>query len=146
MLSGTQSNVPFGNVLRMDAKQDERWRRTRGTWDRLRWARMAAGYKRAKDFADYVGMKEGTYRAYERDPGQGSKSTELDPKHALQWARKLKVRWEWLLTNEGTPWEPSMYSMDMSPGKARLKKAVEKVPDSKAAAIAEAIEAILKIG
>lgn len=130
----------------MDAKNDDRWKRTDGTWDRLRWARMAAGYERAKDLADSIGMKEGTYRAYEREPGRSSKTTELDPQHAIAWGRKLKVRWEWLLTGEGTPWEPSLYSMDLSPGRAKLKKAVDQVPDEKATAIAEAIEALLKIG
>lgn len=130
----------------MDAKSDDRWRHTRGTWDRLRWARMAKGFERAQDFADSIAMKAGTYRAYEREPGENSKATPLDHGHAVEWGKKLKVRWEWLLTGEGTPWEATFYSMDLTPGKAKLRKLTDGLDDDKASKLADAIEAMLKAG
>lgn len=85
-------------------RSDTGWQRTEGAWDRLRWARQAGGFANAKDFADAVGMPEGTYRAYERSP-DSSKHTKLNGQLAIRFARRLKVRWQWLLANDGTPWD-----------------------------------------
>jgi transcriptional regulator with XRE-family HTH domain len=126
----------------MDAKTDNRWRECRGTWDRLRWARMAAGYERAKDFADSIGMKDGTYRTYERAP-DSSKHSDIDHTLAIRFAKKLKVRWEWLLTGDGTPEAESQYSKAF-PGKAKLRQLAEDLPEEQAAKVATAIEALLK--
>lgn len=53
--------------------------------------------------ADSLGMQENTYSAYERPPGT-SKHTALDHHRAIQFGRKFKINWVWILTGEGTPY------------------------------------------
>ncbi len=48
-------------------------------------------------------MKRGAYRKREANPDQ-SEATQLGYDEAVHWARKLKVRWEWLLEGRGLPW------------------------------------------
>jgi len=81
---------------------DESWRRLEGTWDRLRWARLKK-YGTAKDAADAMGKHPNTYAAYERQP-TSSKHIALDHQTAAHFAKKLGVRWEWLLLGEGPPY------------------------------------------
>jgi len=71
-------------------------------WERVKWAR-ARHYRSAAAAADATGMKEGTYRCYERGPG-AAKFIPLEYKHAREFARVFKVRWEWLLDGLGEPW------------------------------------------
>jgi transcriptional regulator with XRE-family HTH domain len=71
------------------------------TWDRVKWAR-SRHYRSAIDAAVALGMKDGTYRCYERGPGS-AKFITLDYKHAQKFARLFKVRWEWLLDGVGRP-------------------------------------------
>lgn len=62
--------------------------------DRLRQARIAAGYESAKHAADSMGIKESTYAHHENGiRGYDSK--------AAQYARKFKVSIDWLLTGQG---------------------------------------------
>lgn len=70
-------------------------------WDRVKWAR-SRHYRSAIDAAVALGMKDGTYRCYERGPGS-AKFITLDYKHAQLFARQFKVRWEWLLDGVGRP-------------------------------------------
>jgi transcriptional regulator with XRE-family HTH domain len=126
----------------MDAKADDGWRDCEGTWDRLRWARLAKGYQRAVDFAESINMKPGTYRTYERRP-DSSKATALSTSDAIAFAKKLGVRWEWLLTGDGNPWAESASALAF-PQKARLKKLADEVSEERAGALAEALEALLK--
>ena len=77
------------------------------TWERLTWARTkwqsSLGVKPSvRAAAQALAMKEGTYAAYERSPGT-SKFTVLDHERAMQFGRKYKVSWVWLLTGEGSP-------------------------------------------
>lgn len=124
------------------AEIDNRWQETRGTWDRLRWARLAAGYERAKDFADTMAIKEGTYRAYEREP-TASKHSALDSNNAMRFAKKLKVRWEWLLTGQGTPEATDFYSHAMGNHK-RILDRVQAMDEKQAETIADVIDAMFK--
>jgi len=71
-------------------------------WERVKWAR-ARHYRSAAAAADATGMKDGTYRCYERGPG-AAKFIPLEYKHAREFAQVFKVRWEWLLDGLGEPW------------------------------------------
>jgi transcriptional regulator with XRE-family HTH domain len=71
-------------------------------WERVRWAR-ARHYPSAAAAAAATGIKDGTYRCYERGPG-AAKFIPLEYKHAREFARVFKVRWEWLLDGLGEPW------------------------------------------
>lgn len=80
---------------------DNSWRDLE-TWDRVKWARSRR-YESAIAAAAALGMKDGTYRCYERGP-DSAKFIALDYKHARLFAREFKVRWEWLLDDLGEPW------------------------------------------
>jgi transcriptional regulator with XRE-family HTH domain len=71
-------------------------------WERVKWAR-ARRYESATAAAAALGMKEGTYRCYERGP-ESAKFIRLEYHHARKFAREFKVRWEWLLDGVGEPW------------------------------------------
>jgi hypothetical protein len=89
---------------------EDQWRDIQEPWERLRWARIrwqkeaGAVSATAAHAAESIGMKEGTYRAYERPPEQ-SKHTPLDSQRAIQFGRRFKVNWVWLLTGEGNPFD-----------------------------------------
>jgi transcriptional regulator with XRE-family HTH domain len=80
---------------------DNSWRNL-DLWERVKWAR-GRRFESAAAAADALGMKEGTYRCYERGP-DSAKFIPLDYKHARPFAREFKVRWEWLLDGVGEPW------------------------------------------
>jgi transcriptional regulator with XRE-family HTH domain len=77
----------------------------KSTGDRLRRARMAAGYADAAAFADRVGINRITYRAYEN--GQNGYA-----KHAALFAQKLGTTVEWLLYGINPPKSVSGASLD----------------------------------
>lgn len=93
----TLGNVTRGNVRGMD----QRWTECREPWERVRWARSQK-FPDMKSAADSLGMKEGTYRAYERRPDT-SKSTALSDQAAIRFGKKFGVDWIWLLRGEGSP-------------------------------------------
>jgi len=80
---------------------DDSWRHLE-LWDRVKWARLRR-YESASAASEALGMKEGTYRCYERGP-DSAKFIRLEYKHAKLFAREFKVRWEWLLDGLGEPW------------------------------------------
>jgi len=80
---------------------DNSWRNLE-LWERVKWAR-GRRFESAAAAAEALGMKEGTYRCYERGP-DSAKFIPLEYKHARQFAREFKVRWEWLLDGVGEPW------------------------------------------
>ena len=80
---------------------DNSWRNLE-VWERVKWARSRR-FESASAAADALGMKEGTYRCYERGPGS-AKFIPLEYKHAKLFAKEFKVRWEWLLDSLGEPW------------------------------------------
>jgi transcriptional regulator with XRE-family HTH domain len=80
---------------------DNSWR-NRDLWERVKWARTQR-FESASAAAEALGMKEGTYRCYERGP-DSAKFIRLDYTHARRFAREFKVRWEWLLDGLGEPW------------------------------------------
>lgn len=78
-----------------------KWKELDGRWERLRWARIQAGFERAKDAADSLSIKPGTYRTYEYPPGENGREPPLSELQRI--ARKLKVNWIWLATGDGSP-------------------------------------------
>ena len=80
---------------------DNSWRNLE-SWERVKWAR-AQRFESASAAAEALGMKEGTYRCYERGPGS-AKFKPLSYEYARKFARHFKVRWEWLLEGLGEPW------------------------------------------
>lgn len=108
--------------------------------ERLRWARIQAGYPTAKAAAESLGMLKDTYTAYEREPGK-SKVTSMDHQRAIQFARKFKVSWNWLLLNHGTP-----FSGSQNAAQERVLSAMAEVPEEEQDRIARAVEALLRTG
>lgn len=108
--------------------------------ERLRWARLRAGYPTAKAAADSLGMKKDTYTAYEREPGK-SKTTGLDHQRAIQFGRRFKVSWEWLLVGAGNP-----FSGVQTPAQERVVSAMSGATEDEQERVAAAIEALLKTG
>lgn len=124
---------------------DNRWRDCEGPWDRLRWARVQwqekLGIKPdAGAAAESIGIKAGTYRAYERRP-DSSKHIALDHQQAIRFARKFGVSWEWLLTGSGRPDQTQL-----TPAQERLVRALDELPADRQEAMANALEALIKTG
>lgn len=118
--------------------RDETWRKTVGSWDRLKWARKRK-FETSKDAAVALGINVNTYRAYERQP-DSSKHTPLDHVHAGHFARRLGVRWEWLLMGEGEPWRDADERLE------RILEAFDDASEDRKDAIADAIVSLLKAG
>lgn len=118
--------------------RDDAWRSTIGTWDRLKWARKRK-FATAKDAAVAMAIDDGTYRAYERQP-DSSKHIPLNHVHAGHFAKRLGVRWEWLLMGEGEPWR------DSDERRERILEAYDSASEDRKSAVADAIERLLKAG
>jgi len=125
---------------------DNRWQRQTEPHDRLRWARVqwqeAKGIKPdAKAAAESLGLAPHTYRRYERSPESANHSA-LDHQKAIQFARKYKVNWIWLLTGEGTPYDRDD---NLNAEERRMIDALREAPKDRQAAAADAIIQLLKI-
>ena len=103
------------------------WEELREPWDRLRWARFKAGFERANEAAESLGMLPVTYRTYEREPGRPG-ARNFDHELAIRFAKKFKVSWTWLLTGEGAPDDKPNTELQVAVGQIeqRLKRIVEK--------------------
>jgi transcriptional regulator with XRE-family HTH domain len=86
--------------LGMVDETDTRWASLTEPEERLRWAR-ARLFETQEAFANSIGMKRGAYRKYEAGPAHDGGVLKADK--AMQFAKKLKVRWEWLLYGQGVP-------------------------------------------
>lgn len=134
----TRGAVPFGNFVAM-AKAD--WQELDGGWERLKWSRMTRSpFETAEAAAESLGMKAGTYRAYERPP-HASKHIAVDHQAAAKFGRKFKVNWIWLLTGEGTPDTP-----DITPAQERMLNATRGASAEEQARAADVVEAMLNKG
>lgn len=121
---------------------DESWRDCEGTWDRLSWARERRYPGATKKFvAEALSVKPGTYNAYERPPG-ASKWIKLDIKHGIHFAKRLRVRWEWLVLGQGEPWLPEAERPPSA--KDRVKAAIEAATEEQAEGVADFLERMLK--
>ena len=63
--------------------------------ERLRYARERAGYATAQEFAEAVGSTVSTYRSHEN----GTRG--IPNSSALQYAKKLKIEFDWLQAGQG---------------------------------------------
>lgn len=86
--------------------------------ERLKQARIAAGYRTAKDGAERVGTPYGTYSGHENG-NRGIKTAE-----AAVYARAFKVRPEWILYGKVGP-EPLTGSDEPQPPLMPIVKAIE---------------------
>ena len=114
---------------------DFSWVDAQEPWERLRWARKRS-YPSARAFAAAMGMGENTYNAHERELGS-SRNTSITAEKAMQFARKLKVRWEWLYEGTGEPW---LTEADDTP-RARVLRALNGADQAEQERIAAAVEA-----
>lgn len=120
----------------------EGWRNAVHPWERLIWARKhwqaqtETLDRTAKQAAQALGLKEGTYRAYERAPGS-SKNIGLNHQDAIRFARKFKVSWQWLIAGEGTPFDD-----ELPEAQERVLRVMSSLPESKQRALAEMIETL----
>ena len=109
------------------------WRELREPWERLRYARTMAGFERAKDAADSMGINPVTYRSYERRPDQAG-ARNIDHQQAARFAKKFKVSWKWLLLGEGTPQDDQTPAMREAEKIAERLEQIEEGPQREAAA------------
>jgi hypothetical protein len=121
------------------------WKDCEGTWDRIRWARIQWQEQNgitpnAEAAAESLGIKPGTYRAYERRP-DSSKHIALDHQSAIRFARKFGVSWEWLLIGSGMPTD-----QQLSPAQERIVRALGEMPEERQDAMAAALEALIRTG
>lgn len=114
------------------------WSRTEGSWERLAWAREHAGYPTVRAASESLGIRENTYAAFERPP-ESSRPRKLDHQSAIQFGKKFKVSWIWLLLGEGTP-----FDKNLSEAQQRAVQAMEGASDDDQARVAEMIELFLR--
>lgn len=132
----THGNVTVGNVWLMTADEDTTWQSITEGYERLIWARERWCKKSSAELAAAaLGMKPGTYRAYERPPG-ASKSTALTAATAQRFGRFFGVRWIWLLNGEGTPFS------EFPPHIARTIEAMRSMPEDRQQQIATLAETL----
>lgn len=118
------------------ARDDDSWRKCIGSWDRLKWARLKK-WPTATEAADALGVNVNTYRAYERQP-DSSKHTPLDHVHAGHFARRMGVRFEWLLLGQGAPWA------DLDEHRERLLNVYDSAPEDSRADLVDVIERLMR--
>lgn len=97
-------------------------------------------YETAQAAAESMGMRPNTYQGYERSPAS-SKSSRLNDQAAIRFGRRFGVRWEWLLTGEGSP---TSEEPDPDAPVRRVLRVMGEVPLERQEAIADAIEALAK--
>lgn len=98
--------ITSGKIVVMD---DCSWIGLREPWERLKWSRLhwqtrIGSARTGVAAAESLGMSENTYTAYERPPGS-SKHTPLTHQRAIQFGKKFKINWVWILSGEETPFE-----------------------------------------
>lgn len=126
-----------------DPQLREGWRDLLHPWERLKWARLYWQHQSnienptAKQAAEALGMGEGTYRSYER-PDTASKHTPLTHQRAIEFGRKFKVSWTWILLNHGEP-----FDQVLGPAQERVLRIMSNAADEEQERIANIIEAYL---
>jgi hypothetical protein len=134
----TPGKITFGNLIAMS---DLEWASLREPWQRLRWARrywqtQTGSATTAKAAAESLGMQENTYSAYEREPSS-SKHTAIDHQRAVQFGRKFKVNWVWILTGEETPFS-------RTPAQTRAVEMLSTVAEKDQEEVLDMIELLVK--
>lgn len=104
-------------------------------WQRMRWARQHAGFRRAIAAAEALGIGPNTYRSWERsveDGGRWPSSLAM----LQRVARKFNVNWTWLATGVG---EPLSDSEVQEAAETFSAKVYELAPDKRGDAVRAAI-------
>jgi hypothetical protein len=122
---------------------DDEWQNLTEQGERLKWARRR--WQKSIDqrddagmAAEVLGIKAGTYRAYERAP-ESSKFIRLNDEIAVRIARRYKVSWRWLLRNEGTPFDVTLPAPQQ-----RVTRLMSTVDEDQQEAIAEVVETYVR--
>lgn len=115
------------------------WSRANEPWLRVRWARENAGFPNMQAAADSLGMRQNTYSAFERDPAESSRARALDHQSAIQFGKKYRVSWVWLLSGEGTP-----FDKNLTEAQQRAIQAMESVTEDEQQRAAEMLELFLR--
>lgn len=103
----------------------EIWEQLANQWERLRWARIDAGYERGKDAAISLSIKPGTYRTYEVGKADGGRAPTLSELQRM--CRKFKVSWVWVATGQGNPHEGIIINERL----AEAAERAEAIPEDK---------------
>lgn len=115
------------------------WRLLVGRWERLRWARLRAGFDQAKDAAESLAIKPGTYRTYEYPPGENGREPPLSELQRI--SRKYKVNWIWIATGEGTPDEGVIVDERLAEVSQKLGEVPEEKRDDAMSAVMGVLDA-----
>jgi hypothetical protein len=123
----------------MDQSEDDLrtpWQRLR--WARHRWQRSLGVAPNAAAAAESLGIEPHTYRAFE-GPEDRSKFTPINHQRAIEFGRKFKVSWAWLLTGEGSP-----DSRALSEPQQRIVNAMRDASTAQQEAVADVVERMLR--
>lgn len=120
---------------------EEPWQRLR--WARLHWQRSTGSATTGKAAAEALGFStpEG-YTAYEREPG-ASKHTPLSPQRAIQFGRKFKINWVWILEGKGTPFDTP--ASGLSPSQSRIVEMMADKSEEEQETVVRLVEMALKL-
>jgi hypothetical protein len=116
---------------------NEPWQRVK--WARQRWQRLNGEEDNAAAAARALGMRPGTYRAYERSP-DSSKPIKLEYDQAKEFARKFKVSWVWLLSGEQSP-----FTDELPAPQKRITQLMSEIPEIQQEEFANAASEFLHI-
>ena len=137
----TPRNTALRNLRGMD---EDNWRNLKEPWERVKWARQR--WQRLTNQADNaaaaaraLGMKGGTYRAYERSP-DSSKLIKLEYDQAKEFARKFKVSWIWLLSGEQSP-----FTDELPAPQKRVTQLMSEIPEPQQERFANAATEFIQI-
>lgn len=117
---------------------DTSWAQLREDWERVQWARKRADFPTARAAAESLNMGENTYSAYERPEG-ASKSTRISDQRAIQFGKKFKVSWRWLLLGEGSP-----FDVPQTKAQERVVAAMAEASPERQEEVALFVETLLK--
>lgn len=113
------------------------WQHLNDTHSRIRWARFQSPFETAKAAADSIGIKEGTYRTYERPVENAGRIPPVV--EAKKIARKFKVNWVWMLTGDGRPDSDEAEN----PRIKEVLQRIDQVPREKQDDALNAVEAVI---
>lgn len=134
----TRGMITAGKIVGMDERSwfelEHPWERVR--WSRLHWQRKTGGAATARAAAESLHMAENTYSAYERAPG-ASKHTPLDHQRAVEFGRKFKVNWVWMLTGDESPFE-------RTPAQMRALELMATVDEDEQERVVDIVEAAIR--
>lgn len=127
----------------MAAEDDLAWTRLKEAWQRLRWARQRTGMTQA-NFASAVRLGRTGYIKYEANP-EKSQHTQMTADRAMQFAKRLRVRWEWLLEGHGPPWINDSEQKKLTEPQERAVQLLDDKPVDQQARLVEAFEQIVRL-